>query len=129
MKFASMFSDVALSVFRKPFTEKYPFRRYDTPDRLRGCLGWEKEHCTGCGLCALDCPAQAIEMIVIDRKAKKYVVRYFLDRCTFCAQCVFSCRQGCLHMSNTNWELAALNHDTYCIYYGEQEDIQQILAD
>ena len=129
MKMASMFTDVLTSVFQKPSTEKYPAKQYSTPERLRGCLEWDKGNCTGCGLCAMDCPAQALEMIILDRKAKRFVMRYHLDRCTFCAQCVFSCRQGCLRTSNTNWELAALDHTFYYKSYGDEDDIREILAE
>jgi formate hydrogenlyase subunit 6/NADH:ubiquinone oxidoreductase subunit I len=129
MKTTSMFSDVLTSAFLKPSTQNYPAQRYLTPERLRGALVWEIEKCTGCGLCAMDCPAQALEMIVIDRKAKRFVMRYYLDRCTFCAQCVFSCRQDCLNMSNINWELAALDDDSYCLVYGDEDDIRTALAE
>jgi formate hydrogenlyase subunit 6/NADH:ubiquinone oxidoreductase subunit I len=129
MKTASMFSDVLSSVFRKPSTQNYPAQQYATPERLRGALNWDAEKCTGCGLCAMDCPAQALDMIVIDRKAKRFVLRYYLDRCTFCAQCVYSCRQGCLDMSSTDWELAALDHDSYCLVYGTEDDIREALGE
>ncbi len=76
----------------------------------------------------MDCPAQAIEMIVIDKKAKRFVMRYHVDRCTFCAQCVHSCRQGCLEMSNKVWELAALKTDAFTIYTGDEQDISLVLS-
>ena len=56
-------------------------------------------------------------------------MRYHVDWCTFCAQCVFSCRRGCLDMSSTNWELAALDQDAYTQIYGDPDDIQTFLAE
>jgi formate hydrogenlyase subunit 6/NADH:ubiquinone oxidoreductase subunit I len=128
MKIGVMFGDVANALFRKPVTERYPFERNEAPERFRGQLIWKQENCTGCGLCAMDCPAQAIEMIVIDKKAKRFVLRYHVDRCTFCAQCVYSCRQGSLEMSSEIWEMAALNKDAFTIYSGEEQDIAVVLS-
>jgi formate hydrogenlyase subunit 6/NADH:ubiquinone oxidoreductase subunit I len=128
MKIGLMFKDVSQSLFKRPFTEKYPYVHYATPARLRGCLQWNSEGCTGCGLCAKDCPASAIEMNVLDRKAKRFVFTYHLDRCTFCAQCVVSCRQGCISMSSEDWELAALNREPFRIVYGDESDIEIVLA-
>ena len=76
----------------------------------------------------MDCPAQAIEIVVIDKKAKRFVMRYHEDRCTFCAQCVYSCRQGSLEMSNEIWEMAALSKDAFTIYTGDEQDIALVLS-
>ncbi len=128
MKFGTMFSDVITSFFKQPVTERYPYERREAPDRLRGRLLWNRENCTGCGICGMDCPAQAIEMLVIDKKAKRFVLRYHVDRCTYCAQCVHSCMHSCLEMSSEVWELAALDKDGFTLYYGEPTDVELILA-
>lgn len=129
MKLASMWKDAVQGLVSKPATEQYPLVRAVSPERLRGCLHWDPESCTGCGLCAKDCPADAIEVFVLDRKAKRFVFRYNVDRCTFCAQCVASCRQGCLAMCNDEWELAALNKDGFVKYWGEDADVESVLAE
>ena len=128
MKIGLMFKDVSQSLFKRPFTEKYPFVHYSPPARLRGQIHWSSEKCTGCGLCAKDCPASALVMSVLDKKTKRFVLGYHLDRCTFCGQCVVSCRQGCLYMSNEEWELAALSREPFRINYGEETDIEFVLA-
>lgn len=128
MKIGAMLGDVTSSLFHSPVTEKYPFERRSTPERLRGLLQWNPEHCIGCGLCAKDCPANAIEMIVLDKESKRFVLHYHADRCTFCAQCVHSCRHGCLEMSSDLWELAALNKEPFGLYYGDGNDVEAVLA-
>lgn len=128
MKIGIMFRDISSSLFKRPITELYPFERKDAPARLRGKLSWDPESCTGCGLCAKDCPANAIEMHVVDRKGKRFVMEYHADRCTFCAQCVHSCRQGSLSLSNEDWELAALTREPFTIYFGDPSDVEKVLA-
>lgn len=128
MKIGVMFSDIATSLFQRPITEKYPFERKEAPERLRGHLIWNSENCTGCGLCETDCPANAIDMHVLDRKAKRFVLCYHPDRCLYCAQCVHSCRQGCLSMSSDEWELAALDTDSFTEFYGDKDDVESVLA-
>ncbi len=130
MKFrvAAMLGDIVKSLFKQPITEKYPFERHPAPDRLRGKLTWDPEKCTGCGLCNKDCPSNAIELITIDKKAKRFVMEYHADRCTYCAQCVQNCRFECLNMSHEQWELAALSKQPFTVYYGKDEDIQTILT-
>lgn len=127
MRPATMLIDVTRSLFRKPATERYPFVRYEPPERLRGRLSWDPQDCIGCELCIKDCPSQALEMIVLDKQAKRYVVRYYLDRCSFCAQCVQSCRQACLSMAHQEWELAGLHRSDFIYLLGNPEDIQNVL--
>ncbi|HEY70723.1 MAG TPA: 4Fe-4S binding protein [Anaerolineae bacterium] len=128
MKLGTMFQDVSSSFLRKPVTEKYPFERRTPPTRLRGTLVWDAETCVGCGLCATDCPANALEVFVLDRKEKRFALSYHPDRCTFCAQCVSSCRHGSLAMSNEVWELAALDRTSFTIHFGDETDVELALA-
>lgn len=123
-----MLADTVRSFFRKPVTQLYPFERHDSPERLRGKLYWNPENCTGCCLCVKDCPSNAIEVITIDKKAKKFVMRYHPDRCTYCGQCVQNCRFKCISLSNDDWELAAPTTETFTVYYGNEADIEPILA-
>jgi formate hydrogenlyase subunit 6/NADH:ubiquinone oxidoreductase subunit I len=67
-------------------------------------------------------------MLMIDKKAKRFVLRYHVDRCTFCAQCVYSCKQGSLKLSNNVWELAALTKSPFTIDSGTAEDLATVLA-
>jgi formate hydrogenlyase subunit 6/NADH:ubiquinone oxidoreductase subunit I len=128
MKLMTMWRDALHGLTKKPVTQRYPFVRQEAPDRLRGHLVWNRETCTGCGLCAKDCPAEAIEVITLDKKAKRFVFRYHVDRCTFCAQCVESCRQNCISMLSDRWELAAVDKEAFLVHYGDEADVQAALA-
>jgi len=123
MKIASMFSDVLESLVKAPATQRYPVERTETPALLRGHLHWDPADCIGCSLCARDCPANALEFHVLDKKEKRFVLRYHLDRCIFCGQCVASCRRGCLELSSLEWEMATLSQNGFTIDHGEKNDI------
>lgn len=128
MKIGAMLGDVLASLFKKPATQRYPFERREAPERLRGKLFWDASKCSGCQLCIKDCPSEAIELIVLDKVAKRFVMRYHIDRCTFCAQCVQTCRFKCLGMASDQWELAAFSKEPFTVYYGKDEDVEFLLA-
>lgn len=129
MRLGMMLRDVSISLLRRPITERYPFERRVPPDRLRGKLVWDSTTCQGCGLCAQDCPANAIEVAVLNREEKRFVLFYYPERCAFCAQCVQSCRHGSLALSNDVWELAVLNRDQLITCYGETKDVRHVLEE
>ncbi len=129
MRFGTMISDVIHSLFQAPVTQKYPFVRSETPQRLRGKLTWEAERCSACQLCAKECPANALQVITIDRTNRRYVMQYKMDRCTFCAQCVLNCRFKCIEMAADDWELAALDKKAFTVYYGKETDVNAVLAE
>ncbi len=127
MKLGSMFKDVAEAVFSKPATQPYPFVRTPAPTRLRGKLEWDPKKCTGCTLCTRDCPADAIELVVNDKQNKVFVMRYSVDQCIYCGQCVMNCRQKSIELSNEDWELAELGRDGFTIYYGDEVNVKKYL--
>ena len=54
------------------------------------------EKCTGCHLCALDCPYQAIEMVAREDGPYKYVAQVHHDLCVSCSICLGSCDDDAL---------------------------------
>jgi formate hydrogenlyase subunit 6/NADH:ubiquinone oxidoreductase subunit I len=128
MKIGAMLGDIVRSLFKSPATVAYPAQAAATPERLRGKLVWDASRCTGCNLCVKDCPADAIQIIILDRKAKRFVMEYDENRCIYCSQCVSSCRFDAVHMSCTEWELAQLKQENFKIYYGSDDDIREYLT-
>ena len=124
----SMLGDVLRSLLRRPATRRYPRERAAPPERLRGALRFDPARCTGCAMCVRDCPADAIELITIDKAARRFVLLYHLDRCTFCAQCARTCSFGCLSLSSERWELAAPSREQLAVYYGDDADVKSVLA-
>ena len=101
----SMFPEIWKHLFRKRATVLYPFERLTVPKNLRGKPIWNQEKCSEkCkGVCAMDCPAQAIVMEKVGEKATRPV--FLLDRCTFCGQCAESCPFEAITLSE-EFELA-----------------------
>jgi formate hydrogenlyase subunit 6/NADH:ubiquinone oxidoreductase subunit I len=127
MKIGTMLNDVLESFFKKPATQIYPFEKVDTAERFRGKLVYNPSACTGCNLCTKDCPSNAIELVTLDRAAKRFVLRYHMDRCVYCGQCVASCKFKCMNMSNEDWELAAVKKEAFEVYYGNDADVATFL--
>lgn len=128
MKFGTMLKDIVESFFKKSSTQLYPFEKVSPPERYRGELFYNPAVCTGCNLCTKDCPSKAIELVTLDRAAKRFVLKYHRDRCVYCGQCVVNCKFKCMGMSNEDWELAALNKEAFEVLYGRDEDIDTLLA-
>ena len=126
-KLGTMLSDILTSLFHKPATINYPQDCAEVPLRTRGKVVYTADNCTGCRLCVRDCPADAIDIIILDRKEKRFVMNYHVDRCIFCAQCVESCRFDCITLNDTQWELAAIAKTPFNIFYGHEDDVKKVL--
>ena len=127
MRLATLLSDVWRGLTTRPATVLYPAERRAPPPQLRGLLTSDLRQCTGCQLCVKDCPANALELVTLDRAAKRFVMRYQADRCVYCGQCVASCRFKCLTLAPEQWELAALTKDNFQHNYGAPADVAVVL--
>ena len=123
MRIGAMLGDISRSLFKRPATELYPFERRPAPERLRGQLRFDASKCSGCKICMRDCPANALELVVVDKATKRFAMKFHTDRCTYCGQCVVSCNFDSLSMAHDEWELAGLSKDQFLLTLGREEDL------
>jgi len=107
---------VTASYFFRPgaiVTEKYPENRKNLvmPERSKGEVVMphndkNEHHCTGCGICQINCPNGSIEVIAktittAEGKNKKIIDKhiYWLGKCTFCGLCIKTCPSNALAFS------------------------------
>ena len=87
------------SLFRKPYTTKYPFEPKQHVKGSRGSIEIEIEKCIFCTLCAKKCPTNALE---VDREKKTWTIDRM--RCITCGACVDVCPKKCLIMDSCYME-------------------------
>lgn len=109
-KVGSMLPEILKHLFRKKATVLYPFERIPTPEGFRGKPSYIPSKCgSKCkGICAMDCPAEAIIMKPDPREEGNVRPVFLIDRCIFCSQCVESCPFGAITMSS-EFELTDYN--------------------
>ena len=96
---AYLLPEMGRTVIRRPITLSFPKAPLDLPEGFRGrVVIVEPEGCRGCGLCARDCPAEAL---VLEREGRDtFRLIYHPDRCAYCGQCGESCPSGLLRLIN-----------------------------
>jgi NADH-quinone oxidoreductase subunit I len=99
------------NLFKRPATYKFPLEDRPASSDYRGKQVVDIKKCIGCRLCAIDCPAYAIEMTPNPSgKPKEYPVVDF-GKCVFCYQCVRVCPVDAYVTSNT-YRLASFNKES-----------------
>ena len=98
----ALIKDMGSCIFKKPFTQQYPFVKVQAPEGYRGRHVFYPEKCMSCGLCARDCPAKAIELVEVSGKR---MPKFFLDRCIFCYLCAEGCPREAIKLS-TDFEMS-----------------------
>ena len=63
--------------------------------KRHGMLFIDKEKCTGCGLCAIDCPTKALT-ISQNSERDTYQLLFREEACDACGICEKSCPENCL---------------------------------
>jgi len=111
MRLAVFLPELVRSLFKKPNTVDYPFKKLDVPKDFRGTPFLHPEICVACRACERDCPAEAIEITSVVEAEKKFKMIIHNDRCVHCAQCVDSCPTAAMEMDNL-FEIAGFDrHD------------------
>lgn len=114
--------------FAKKVTIQYPeVKRYLGPVfRGRHILKRDaegRERCTACGLCAVACPAEAIQIVASERekgeenlyREEKYAAVYEVNmlRCIFCGLCEEACPKQAVY----------LRHDEFVPVFTERDQV------
>jgi len=80
-----------------------------------GKLELDRSQCTACGLCALDCPTEALSFVSDEGW---YQLFFHYQDCIGCGQCIKSCPEKCLRLENT-LEIERLSNPPEIIFEGE----------
>lgn len=110
-----MIKQVLQSLFKKPVTTQYPFKKSAMPENYRGKILFHPELCVGCNMCVRDCPSNAIKIREVGEN--RFAAEFDLARCIYCAQCVDSCMKKALE-SSKEFELASLDREKLKVLLG-----------
>ncbi len=80
-----------------------------------GMLCIDKEKCTGCALCAIDCPTKAL-VIHPNREKDSYQLLFRQEACDACGVCEKSCPEHCLQFINRGLEKDETEKKTKVIF-------------
>jgi formate hydrogenlyase subunit 6/NADH:ubiquinone oxidoreductase subunit I len=105
---------VAENTFNKPATSHYPFEKAQVQEDFRGQPILNMNQCISCGICHLNCPAKAIEMVPVNGKKGKKYPQFNLGKCVFCYECVDVCPKKAIEKS-TRFELATTDKSTLIV--------------
>ena len=115
MVFKNMY--IALKTARqKSVTRLYPEKVIEFPSSYRGLHNIDPARCTGCGICAQNCPNKCIEIVHEKEEVKTGLplLRLFpkidVGHCMFCGICLEVCPEDALSWSRA-FELAAWTRD------------------
>ena len=80
-----------------------------------GILILDKEKCTGCGLCTIDCPTKAL---FLSQKGgtETYQILFRQEICDACGVCEKSCPEGCLRMMDQGPQQKKTGKDAQVIF-------------
>ncbi len=80
-----------------------------------GRLLIDREKCTGCALCAIDCPTRALVVHSSDGK-DSYQLLFQQEACDACGQCEKSCPEHCLQLISSESEESEKGTETKVIF-------------
>ena len=80
-----------------------------------GMLFIDKETCTGCALCAIDCPTKAL-VIHPNGEKDSYQLLFRQEACDACGVCEKSCPEHCLQLIDRELEKGETRKETKVIF-------------
>ena len=80
-----------------------------------GKITLDASKCTGCGICAAECPTDALADLQVTDSCK---LVFRQESCVGCGQCVDICPEKCLHLTRV-LEVDKLNRQPEMIFEGE----------
>ncbi|MGA1873405.1 MAG: 4Fe-4S binding protein [Thermoplasmatota archaeon] len=94
---------------RHPHTIKTPHQQHNDiegeplpTERYRGVHVNDWDLCISCGLCAMVCPCDAIEMVDVEGENGKKRPEVSYGRCCFCGFCEDACPKKCMHLTSNH---------------------------
>jgi len=78
----------------------------------------DKEKCTGCGLCTIDCPTKALTLSQ-DVERDSYQILFQQEICNACGVCEKSCPEDCLQMIGQEPEKKKIGREPKAIFNDE----------
>ena len=104
--------------FSKPTTVEYPEERLPVGPMFRGgTIDLDLQKCIACGLCAMACPNNAIDLTTEKAESgKKVMARYFhqIPVCLYCNYCIEACPTQAIRWTQ-NYEMSCLRHEDLII--------------
>ena len=101
-------------MFARKVTVQYPEERLPLGPVFRGgTIDLNLEKCIACGLCAMACPNQAIELATEKNESgKKVMAKYHhhIPVCLYCNFCIEACPVQAIHWTG-NYEISSLRHE------------------
>jgi NADH-quinone oxidoreductase subunit I len=106
--------------FSRPVTVMYPYRKMEVGPRGQGLIRLRMKElgknpvfkCTGCGICAKNCPQHCITVKKMKEEKQPEIYRVDYGICIFCRICIDSCPFDALEQTQ-EYEWVGANRDYF----------------
>ena len=86
------------NLFSKSSCDMYPFVPAEAAPNYRGRIAFHADKCIGCGMCARNCPANAIAPTDYTAPGKKKpAMAIDSTKCVKCGACISTCKFGAIY--------------------------------